>query len=128
MELDRQIEQLALTAALTAVGRLQCLRGISVHAAMVLATELVDWSRFQHPRHLTAYLGLVPREDSTGDRERKGAITKAVNSHCRHVLVQAAWGYHYPPHLSAQLKARQQGQPTATMSQVWKPHAGSHKR
>ena len=60
-----------------AVGRLQCFRGIQVHSAMVLATELGDWRRFASPRHLMAYLGLVPREDSTGGRERKGSITKA---------------------------------------------------
>ncbi len=51
-ELDRQIEQLALLPALAPmVSRLQCFRGISLHSAMVLATEIVDWRRFQHPRH-----------------------------------------------------------------------------
>jgi len=64
---------------------------------MVLATEIVDWRRFQRPTQLAAYLGLVSREDSSGDRERKGSITKAGNSHCRHVLVQAAWSYHHRP-------------------------------
>ena len=50
-ELDRQIEQLALLLALAPmVGRLQCFRGISLHSAMVLATEIVDWRRFEHPR------------------------------------------------------------------------------
>ena len=48
-ELDRQIEQLALSPALaTTVGRLQCFRGISRQNAMVLATELGDWRRFDH--------------------------------------------------------------------------------
>src|SRR5439155_18374495 len=54
-ELDRVIEQLALEPALAAaVGRLQCFRGISLHAAMVLATELVDWRRFARPGQLAA--------------------------------------------------------------------------
>ena len=128
-ELDQRIEALALTPALKdAVGRLQCFRGISVHAAMVLATELVDWRRFAHPRQLSAYLGLVPREDSTGDRERKGSITKAGNSHCRHVLVQAAWSYRYRPQVGEQLKARQHGQPALVVAHAWKAQLRLHKR
>ncbi|HSU96217.1 MAG TPA: transposase, partial [Gemmatimonadaceae bacterium] len=63
------------------VGRLQCFRGISLHSAMVLATEIVDWRRFERPAQLTCYLGLVSREDSSGDRTRLGPITKAGNSH-----------------------------------------------
>ena len=91
-ELDRQIEELALLPNLAPmVGRLQCFRGISLHSAMVLATEIVDWRRFERPSQLACYLGLVSREDSSGGRTRLGSITKAGNSHCRHVLVQAAW-------------------------------------
>ncbi len=128
-ELDRRIEALALTPALKeAVGRLQCFRGISVHAAMVLATELVDWRRFEHPRQLAAYLGLVPREDSTGARERKGSITKAGNSHCRHVLVQAAWSYRHRPRVGAELKARQAGQSAGVVATSWKAQQRLHKR
>lgn len=128
-ELDQRIEALALTPALKdAVGRLQCFRGISVHAAMVLATELVDWRRFEHPRQLAAYLGLVPREDSTGTRERKGSITKAGNSHCRHVLVQAAWSYRHRPRVGAELKARQAGQPALVIATSWKAQQRLHKR
>lgn len=128
-ELDQRIEALALTPALReAVGRLQCFRGISVHAAMVLATELVDWRRFEHPRQLSAYLGLVPREDSTGNRERKGSITKAGNSHCRHVLVQAAWSYRHRPKVGVQLKARQAGQPALVVATSWKAQQRLHKR
>jgi len=128
-ELDRQVEQLALTPALAAaVGRLQCFRGLSVHGAMVLATELVDWRRFARPGQLAAYVGLVSREDSTGARERKGSITKAGNSHCRHVLVQAAWSYHYRPHLSEAIRARQRGQPAAVIAHAWKAQQRLHKR
>jgi len=128
-ELDRQIEQLALTPALAAaVARLQCFRGISLHAAMVLATEIIDWRRFERPGQLAAYLGLVSREYSTGDRERKGSITKAGNSHCRHVLVQAAWSYHHRPQLSAEIRRRQQGQPPAVVAHAWKAQQRLHRR
>ena len=128
-ELDRQIEQLALTPALAAaVARLQCFRGIALQGAMVLATEIVDWRRFERPGQLAAYLGLVAREDSSGPRERKGSITKAGNSHCRHVLVQAAWCYHYRPHLSVEIRRRQHGQPPAVVAHAWKAQQRLHQR
>lgn len=128
-ELDRQIEQLALTPALAAaVARLQCFRGIALQGAMVLATEIVDWRRFERPGQLAAYLGLVSREDSSGPREWKGSITKAGNSHCRHVLVQAAWCYHYRPNLSVEIRRRQQGQPPAVVAHAWKAQQRLHQR
>jgi len=101
---------------------------LSLLAAMVLATELVDWRRFARAGQLAAYLGLVAREHSSGDRERKGSITKAGNSHCRHVLVQAAWTYHYRPHLSVEIKRRQQGQPPAVIAHAWKAQQRLHQR
>ena len=77
---------------------------------MVLATELVDWRRFTSPRQLMSYFGLVPREHSSGERERRGAITTAGNSHVRHGLVQAAWSDRHVPKVGVGLQARQQGQ------------------
>jgi transposase len=126
-ELDRQIAALALTPALAgAVERLQCFRGVNLHAAMVLATELVDWRRFESPRQLMAYLGLVPREHSSGERERRGSLTKAGNAHCRHVLVQAAWAYRYQPKIGLALKRRQQGQSPQVIAHAWKAQHRLH--
>jgi transposase len=120
-ELDRRIEALALTPAYApAVATLQCFRGLQVHGAMVLATELVDWRRFDSPRKLMSYLGFVPKEDSSGPRERRGSITKAGNAHCRHVLVQAAWAYRFHPKIGVALKARQQGQAPLVIAHAWK--------
>jgi transposase len=128
-ELDRQIEQLALLPSLAPmVQRLQCFRGISLHSAMVLATEIVDWRRFEHPRQLACYLGLVSREDSSGNRTRLGSITKAGNSHCRHVLVQAAWSYRHRPQVSVDLKRRQAGQPPSVLTHAWKAQHRLHQR
>lgn len=128
-ELDRQIEQLALLPALAPmVSRLQCFRGISLHSAMVLATEIVDWRRFERPAQLACYLGLISREDSSGDRTRLGSITKAGNSHCRHVLVQAAWSYRHRPQTSVDLKRRQAGQPPAVITHAWKAQQRLHQR
>jgi hypothetical protein len=120
-ELDRRIEALALTPAYApAVAILQCFRGLQVHGAMVLATELVDWRRFDSPRKLMSYLKFVPREDSSGAREHRGSITKAGNAHCRHVLVQAAWAYRHQPKIGVALKARQCGQAGPVIAHAWK--------
>ena len=128
-ELDRQIEQLALLPHIAPmVDRLQCFRGVSLHSAMVLATEIVDWRRFERPSQLACYLGLVSREDSSGDRTRLGSITKAGNSHCRHVLVQAAWSYRHRPQIGIELKRRQEGQAPSVIVHAWKAQQRLHQR
>jgi transposase len=119
--LDAQIEALALTPAYAAaVTRLKCFRAIDTLSAMVLVTELGDWRRFKNPRQLMAYWGLVPTEHSSGTRERRGSITKAGNSHCRHILVQAAWHYRHRPAISKALAERQRGQPAPVIAHAWK--------
>ncbi len=119
--LDQHVAEVALTPAYApAVATLQCFRRIQVHSAMVLATELVYWRRFDAPRKLMADLGFVPREHSSGPRERRGSITEAGNTHCRHVLVQAAWAYRLRPKIGPALARRQRGQsPTVTLH-AWK--------
>ena len=67
-----------------------------------------------------AYLGLVPSEHSSGEREHRGPITKTGNSRCRHVLVQAAWHYRHRPAVSTGLKRRQRAQPPAVVGHAWK--------
>lgn len=95
---------------------------------MVLATELVDWRRFERPGQLAAYLGLVPTEHSSGGREKRGSLTKAGNSHCRHVLVQAAWSYRHRPQISDHLRERQKGQNPSVIAHAWKAQQRLHKR
>lgn len=127
-ELDRRIEALALTPALASrIARLQCFRGIDVHGAMVLATELSDWRRFGSARELMAFFGLVPREHSSGERQRRGSITKAGNSYVRHVLVQAAWSYRFAPKVGLALKKRQEGQDPRVVAHAWKAQHRAHK-
>jgi transposase len=126
--LDDEIEKLALAPALAAaVGRLGCFRGIDTPAAVTLATEIVDWRRFSKPTQLMAYLGLVPCEASSDGTERRFAITKAGNSHCRHVLIQAAWAYRHAPAVGAALRRRQQGQPPEVITHAWKAQHRLHQ-
>ena len=120
-ELDDQIEKLAFSPAYKPrVERLRCFRGIDTLAAKTLATEIGDWRRFERPGQLMAYLGLVPSEHSSGEREHRGPITKTGNSRCRHVLVQAAWHYRHRPAVSTGLKRRQRAQPPAVVGHAWK--------
>jgi transposase len=128
-ELDKKIEAMALLPFLVpAVSHLKCFRGVAVYGAMVLATEIVDWRRFETPGQLCAYLGLVPRERSSGSREAKGSITKAGNSHCRHILIQAAWTYRHKPRISRELTLRQEGISPLVAAQSWKAQVRLYKR
>jgi transposase len=120
-DLDEQIQKLAFGPVYRpTIGRLRCFRRIDTLAAMTLATEIGDWRRFEKPGQLMAYLGLVPSEYSSGEREHRGPITKAGNSRCRHVLVQAAWKYRYRPAVSLELGRRQLGQPPRVVGHAWK--------
>ena len=91
------------------VAALRGFRGIDLVAAMTLASELGDLMRFDHPRRLMAYIGLVPNESSSGDRRRQGAITKCGNGHVRWMLVEVAHHYRMPPKVSKELSHRQTG-------------------
>jgi transposase len=88
------------------VNSLVALRGIDKVAAMVLLSELGDISRFESPRQLMSYLGLVPSEHSSGNRRRQGGITLTGNSHARRMLVESAWSYRFPARQTAHLKRK----------------------
>lgn len=75
---------------------LMALRGVSLVTAMTVLAELGDITRFDSPRQLMAYLGLVPSEHSSGNTRRRGGITKTGNGHVRRVLVEAGWNYRFP--------------------------------
>ena len=88
------------------VDALTALRGIDKLSAMTLLAELGDISRFQSPKQLMAYLGLVPGEHSSGGRRRQGAITLTGNAHARRTLVESAWSYRFPARQTAHLKRK----------------------
>lgn len=96
------------------VGRLRCFRGIDTLTALSLVAELHSFMRFNSPRELMAYLGLVPSE-FTSITQRRGSITKAGNRHVRRLLVEASWHYRHRPGLGA-LRKRRQGQPAAVIA------------
>jgi transposase len=88
------------------VDSLIALRGVDKLAAIVLLAELGDISRFDSPRALMAFLGLVPSEHSSGPRRRQGGITLTGNAHARRMLVESAWSYRFPARQSLHLKRK----------------------
>ncbi len=98
----------------------QALRGVALLTAVTFVAEIGDVRRFQTPRQLMAYLGLVPCEHSTGDRVRRGSITKAGNTRARRVLIEGAWTYRFPARLSRLLQERQAGLPKVVRAIAWK--------
>ena len=84
----------------------QAMRGASFLVAVTFAAEIGDVRRFDTPRQLMSFLGLVPAESSTGDRVRRKGLTLAGNRRARRVLIEAAWTYRYPARVSQTLRAR----------------------
>lgn len=127
--LDRLIaEQAAAGPWAPTVGRLRCLRGVDTLTAVGLVAEIGDIGAFAHPKQLASYLGLVPSEQSSGERRRQGSITKAGSSHARRLLVEAAWHYRRPPRVSLTLKRRQADQPPAAIETAWRAQLRLHRR
>ncbi len=102
------------------VQALQALRGVQLIAAMTLVAELQDFLRFENPRQLMAYVGLVPGEHSSGAKRRQGSITKAGNSVARRMLVEVAWHYQHSPRVSPIIAARHDGLPKEITDIAWK--------
>jgi transposase len=111
-----------------AVQALMGLRGVQLNAAAVLVAELGDIHRFEHPRHLMAFLGLVPKEHTTGDSRKLGSITKTGNAHARWILAEIVQHAFLPPKVSSHLALRQQGLPTAYRELSWKMQTRLHQR
>jgi transposase len=98
--IEKAIEEFLPSWSLERLVRaLQALRGVDLVVAVTFAAEVGDITRFESPRQLMGYLGLVPSERSTGATVKRGGITKAGNSRGRHMLVESAWTYRHPPRI-----------------------------
>lgn len=128
MEAHERVER--LTAALReqlehwrygpVVKALMCFKGIDFVAAATIVSELGDMHRFEHPKQLMAYLGLVPSEYSSGTARTQGSITKTGNTHVRRILVESAWCYRYSARLSRPVAERQLEQPKSVRDIAWR--------
>ena len=111
-----------------AVDALMAFKGFQIVAAMILVSELGNMTRFDHPRKIMAYLGLVPSEDTSSLRRRQGGITKCGNSHARWLLVECAQHYANPPKVGKELSKRQEGQSREVKEVSWRAQNRLHSR
>jgi transposase len=101
------------------VARLGAYRGVDQRSALGLACEVCDWRRFPAPAKFMGFVGLVPREYSTGANTSRYGITKAGNAHVRNILVEAAWAYQYPARVSAELRRRHERLAPDVVARAW---------
>ncbi len=140
-EVDHMAERIlqlekAITAAIEAappamravVEALQALRGVALITAVTVVAELGSLSRFQNPRQLMGYSGLVSSEHSSGKHIQRGSITKTGNAHLRRVIIESAWAYQYRPWLGGFLLKRQQGLDPHIKEIAWKAQWRLHTR
>ena len=110
------------------VNALQAMRGIAAITAIGLMAEIGDLSRFDHPRKLMGYLGLVPSEHSSGERTTRGSITKTGNGHARRLLTEATWTYRFKARVGRDIHARQEGLSDTVRTLAWKAQLRLTKR
>jgi hypothetical protein len=102
------------------VAALQALRSVDLVVAVTFIVEIGDIRRFETPRQLMGYLGLVPAERSTGETVRRGSITKMGNSRLRQLLVESAWTYRHPPRVGAKKLLKLGRVPPKVREIAWK--------
>ena len=119
--LDEQVAAIVPSWSMVpVVAAYQAMRGVSFVVAVTFVAEIGDLRRFDNPRQLMAFLGLVPSERSTGERVRRAGLTLAGNKRARRVLIEGAWSYRYPARVSQTLQARLEGLPKAVREIAWK--------
>jgi len=124
-ELQEQVKSWRLHPVVEA---LQALRGVQCTVAVTMVAEIGDLTRFDTPRELMKFLGLIPSAYSSGERRQQGSITKAGNPHARRALVEGAWAYRYPAKVSRHLQLRLENQPKVIQDISWKAQARLCKR
>lgn len=102
------------------VAAYQAMRGVSFLVAVTFVAEIGDVRRFESPRQLMAFLGLVPSERSTGETVRRAGLTLTGNRRARRVLIEGAWTYRYPARVSNTLRPRLEGLPKPVRDIAWK--------
>jgi transposase len=107
---------------------LQALRGVQWLVAITVVAELGDLTRFDNPRQLAAFVGLIPSEYSSGRTRRQGGITKAGNGRARRALIEAAWAYRFPAKVSAHIQQRIDTLPKPLQDIGWKAQVRLCKR
>jgi len=110
------------------IDALQALRGIAKISAVTIVAEVGELSRFGRAPQLMGYCGLGAREDSSGERHRRGGITKTGNAHLRRIVIEAAWAYRYRPAVGGALRHRQATLRPEVTAIAWKAQHRLHAR
>jgi transposase len=110
------------------VARLGAYRGIAALTGMTLAAEVVDWRRFATARAFMGFSGLIPSEYSSGERSRRGQITKAGPVGVRTALIEAAWAYQHRPGIGVTLSRRQADANPQTLARSWTAQQRLHAK
>jgi transposase len=129
--LERAIDEAVEVAPVrmrAVIAALQALRGIAQVSAVTIVAELGDVTRFATPRQLMGYSGAVASEHSSGERTRRGGITKTGNAHLRRIVVEASWAYRYRPAVVGRLRQRQEGLSEPVKAIAWKAQHRLHGR
>ena len=125
--IDTAIETLPVKMR-AVIEALQSLRRIAQISAVSIMAELGELSRFEHPRQLMDYSGAVLSEHTSGERIRRGAITKTGNAHLRRIVVEAAWAYRHRAAVGKTLAARQRRCSAKVTELGWKAQHRLHQR
>ena len=130
VELEQQIRLLLPDWSLAPqVIALQALKGVALTIAVSFVCEVGDIRRFDHPRQLMAYLGLVPGEHSSGGKVRTRGITKVGNRHLRSLLFEAAWNYTRTPKVGQYMRQHRPAEtPQSAIDIAWKAQVRLHRR
>jgi transposase len=125
----RDAEVRAIEADLTAwftdplfadpVARLSAYRGIDQLGALGLACEVCDWRRFSTASQFMSFAGLIPSERSSGNRVRRGGLTKAGNPNVRTQLIESAWAYQFPARINQAMARRHEGLAPDVVARAW---------
>ena len=119
--LDEQIAELVPAWSMQpVVHALTAHRGVNLLAASTLVAELGDLTRFDRPRTLMAFVGLVPSLTASGLERHTGSITKTGNAHARRCLIESAWAFRHPARRTEHLQRRLEGQPQEVQDLAWK--------
>ena len=107
---------------------LMSMRGVQMVVSVTMVSELGDIKRFQSAKQRMRYLGLTPSEYSSGERTKRGGITKTGNRHARRILIEAAWAYRYIAKVTPEIQKRQENGPYKIRDIAWKAQVRLCKR
>ena len=116
---DARIDDLATSERYAEkVNKLVCIKGIKTNTAMSFISEVGDFKRFRTAEQFAGYIGLVPGEQSSGDKVCRTRITKSGNTHLRRLAVECCNSFRRGNvgQKSVDLKKRQKNAPSEVIN------------